>query len=101
MAAISAQENILKVTALSSGTVLLNGQPTNISVLEDAFKKAKIEGGTVWYYRENSETTSPPPHAQAVMSMVIKYELQVSLSTKSDFSDYLNEDGTSVPRKSK
>jgi hypothetical protein len=35
----------------------------------------------------------------AVVELVVKHRLPISMSTKPDFSDYVDGDGTSRPRK--
>jgi hypothetical protein len=96
--AAQAQESIAKVTALSSGKLLLNGQPSNLAAIESAFKLLSNTHGGVWYYREMSQT-EPPREAMAIIDLVVKYRLPVSLSSKPDFSDYIDEKGDSRPRK--
>ncbi|HEY7494980.1 MAG TPA: hypothetical protein VIH59_28245 [Candidatus Tectomicrobia bacterium] len=82
----AAQDRVVKISALSNDTLLLNGKPTDLPGLEAALKSAGTAGGEVWYYRENA-AKEPPPSATAAVQMVIKYRLPVSFSTKPDFSD--------------
>jgi hypothetical protein len=98
MTGAQAQEPVAKVSALASGKFLLNGQPANLAVIETEFKKLKSSNGGVWYYRENPQA-EPPPQAMAVIELVVKYKLPVSMSSKPDFSDYIDENGKSRPRK--
>ena len=58
-------------------------------------------GGEVWYYRDNP-AQEPPPRAMAAVQLVIKYQLPVSFSSKSDFSDTVDPStGVSRPRQAK
>lgn len=98
MSPAQAQEKVAKVSALFSGKLLLNGQPANLATIESEFKNLKSNNGGVWYYRENPQA-EPPPQAMAIIELVVKYKLPVSLSIKSDFSDYIDENGKSKPRK--
>jgi hypothetical protein len=51
----------------------------------------------VWYHRENP-ASEPPSQGQAVIQLIIKHQLPVSMSTKPDFSDYVDDKGVSRPR---
>jgi hypothetical protein len=90
-------ESPLKISVLSTNEVLLNGKPVGPAELSAALATAAKEKGTVWYYRENP-AGEPPPASTQVMQMVIDNKLPLSLSTKSDFSDYVDENGNSKPR---
>jgi hypothetical protein len=86
------------VSALSSESILLNGKPADLKSIGTEFRKLKAARGEIWYYRENprSETHS---NATAVIELVVKHQLPISMSTKPDFSDYVDRDGKSKPRK--
>jgi hypothetical protein len=90
-------EPVAKVTVLASGTVLLDGQPTTLQALEERFKLLQATKGAVWYHRENP-AAEPPPQGNAVVQLIIRYRLPVSMSAKPDFSDYVDEKGVSRPR---
>jgi hypothetical protein len=89
---------IAKVTVQASGTVLLDGKPTTLPALEERFRALKAANGSVWYHRENP-ATEPPPQGTAVVQLIIKYQLPVSMSAKPDFSDYVDDKGVSRPRR--
>lgn len=42
--------------------------------------------------------SEPPPPGTAVIQLIIKHQLPVSMSTKPDFSDYVDDKGVSRPR---
>ena len=97
----AAQDRVVKISALSNGTLLLNGKPTDLPSLEAVLKNASTAGGEVWYYRENP-AQEPPPSAMAAVKLVIKYRLPVSFSSKPDFSDTVDPStGVSRLRQSK
>src|ERR1700738_4400538 len=87
----------LKVSILSSDDLLLDGQPTDLARLEHALAEAKAVQGMVYYYRE-MPPADPSPKAMEVLKLVVKYQLPVTLSTKPDFSDYVDAKGVPHPR---
>ena len=89
---------ILRLSVLASGKVLLEGKASNIPEIKKALEKIKTNGGAVWYYRENGKG-EPPPQAMEVIKLVVEYKLPISMSSKPDFSDYIDENGQSRPRK--
>jgi hypothetical protein len=93
----SAAERIARVAVFSSGAVQLDGRPTTLPVLDDELKKLKADSGVVWYHRQNP-ASEPPPQGTAVIQLIIKHQLPVSMSTKPDFSDYVDDKGVSRPR---
>jgi hypothetical protein len=90
-------EPIARVTVLASGAVLLDGQPTTLPALDERLQALKAANGSVWYHRENA-AGEPPPQGTAVVRMIIKHRLPVSMSAKPDFSDYVDANGVSRPR---
>ena len=93
-----AAEPVSRVSALASGQVLLNGNAIALPALDAALAELKSQNGVVWYYRENARS-EPPPNAMQVIQMVVKHKLPISMSTKADFSDYVDANGFSQPRK--
>lgn len=91
------EEQILKISVLSTNIVLLNGKKVGPNEMMSALSEAKKRNGVVWYYRENPEE-EPPPAASQVIQIVIDNKLPISMSTKPDFSDYVDENGNSKPR---
>jgi hypothetical protein len=94
----SAAQPVTRISALASGQILLNGQPTSLAALEIALAELKSQNGVVWYYRENARD-EPPPEAMQAIQLVVKHGLPVSMSTKPDFSDVVDANGVSQPRK--
>ncbi len=87
----------LKVSVLSNGSILLDGAPVALSNLKAALEQADKTNGRVLYYRENAGA-DPPSQSQEVMDLVIANKLPISLSTKPDFSDYVDQFGQVRPR---
>jgi hypothetical protein len=93
----SGADRVARITVFSSGAVQLDGRPTTLPALDEELRKLKTEGGKIWYHRENP-AAEPPPQGTAVIHMIMKHQLPVSLSAKPDFSDYVDEQGVSRPR---
>ena len=93
----SATERVVKVTVLASGVVQLDGRPTSLPALDEELRKLKADNGVVWYHRQDP-ASEPPPQGAAVIQMIIKHQLPVSMSSRPDFSDYVDSAGVSRPR---
>jgi hypothetical protein len=89
--------SIVKISVLTSGEAKLNGKLSSLDEIQTAIGVLKESSGEVWYYRE-SGTDEPPEIATKIIQMIIDAKLPVSLSSKPDFSDYVNEKGESKPR---
>jgi hypothetical protein len=89
---------ILKVSVLQSGKLLADGTEIPLDGLDTRLAQIKSQNGVVWYYREGGQS-EPPPVAMEVMKLVVKHSLPVSMSSKPDFSDTIDERGISRPRK--
>ena len=88
---------IARVSALADGRLLLNGEPVTVSLLSAALKNLKVANGVVWYYRENGQG-EPTPQAMSAIKLIVEQSLPVSMSSKPDFSDYIDQSGNSKPR---
>ncbi len=76
---------------------MLDGQPIEMDALDRKLQAADKETTAIWYYRE-AAAKDPPPHAMAVIQLVIKHKLRISISSRPDFSDYVDGKGVSHPR---
>lgn len=85
------------VWVTSTGDVELNGRPADLAHVEAAFQKLTKEGGVVVYGRASGQG-DPHPTALKVIELVVKYQLNVSMSTQRDFSDVVGPDGRPRPR---
>jgi len=92
------KKTIVRLSVLMTGKVLLDGKESNLSEIKRALGRAKSEKDMVWYYRENGKG-EPPPQAMEVMKLVIENNLPISMSSKPDFSDYIDDKGQSRLRK--
>ena len=93
----SATINILKISVFKSGEIQADGVVVNLATLEQLIANNASDNGMVWYYREAGQE-EPSPQAVKVLDLIAKYRRPVSLSSKPDFSDYINREGKSVPR---
>ena len=89
---------VLRISVLTSGKVLLNGKESDLPDVKKALAKARSEKAFVWYYREGGKG-EPPQQAMEVIKLVIENNLPISMSSKPDFSDYIDDKGQSHPRK--
>jgi hypothetical protein len=94
----SPRTRITRISVLATGKILLDGKEAMIADVRRALETAKAERRSIWYYRE-SVGSEPPPQAIAVFEVIVENNLPISLSTKPDFSDYVDEKGRSHPRK--
>ncbi|MDB6029642.1 MAG: hypothetical protein JWM68_5865 [Verrucomicrobiales bacterium] len=94
----SATEIVLKVSVLQSGKLLADGTEVRLDELDGRLSKVKSQKGIVWYYRENGQG-EPPTIAIEVIKLVMKHSLPISMSSKPDFSDTIDNKGNSQPRK--
>ena len=88
---------VLKISVLASGALFLDGSPIELDQLAEKLEAAKNEKATVFYYRE-AAAGNPPAQAMAALQLVVKNKLPISLSSKSDFSDWVDAKGVSHPR---
>ncbi len=94
---LTAGDNVARVSVLSSGELLLNGEPSDISLIESAFRVLKKSNGTVYYYRESPNSAKAPDGAIQVIDLVIKYNLPITFFTEPDFSDDFNPENHYQP----
>jgi hypothetical protein len=89
----------LKISVLANGAMLLDGKPADLDQIDAALQAAKQTNANsqVWYYRETG-SAQPPPQAMAVIQRIVNYKLKISLSSKPDFSDWVDAKGVSRPR---
>lgn len=89
---------ILKISVFKSGQIKIEDKEISLQDLEVLLAALAQKNGMVWYYREAAQG-EPPSQAMEVIKLVVKYRLPISLSSKPDFSDYVDDKGNSVPRK--
>jgi hypothetical protein len=88
---------VLKIAVTADGHVTADGRAVSIDALTPILRDLAKSQGTVWYYRE-AVGAEPHPNALKVLSAIVDHNLPVSLSTKPDYSDAVDDKGRSVPR---
>jgi hypothetical protein len=91
--------NIAKIKIDRSGTISLNEEKVTLDGLKEALVESKKSNGVVWYYREDSEHELQPgvnSIIQAVMGILTTVGMPVKLSSRPDYSDYIDEEGRSI-----
>jgi hypothetical protein len=83
---------VLRISVLLNGDVLEDGQKVTIDQLAASLARVKVANGGVWYYRE-AANQEPPPVAMQVFKLVMENRLPITLSTKPDFSNYIDDMG--------
>ena len=82
---------------LADGTILVEAKPATFEELDAALLRASAAKEQVWYYRETARG-EPPAVAMQVIQRVVALKLPISLSSKADFSDWVDAKGVSHPR---
>jgi hypothetical protein len=75
---------VIKVSVLTSGTVLADGSPASLAELDTKLARIKNGNGVVWYYRENP-SGEPPAIATSVLDRIISHKLPVKMFSEPDF----------------
>lgn len=88
----------IEVQVSSAGDIRVDGTPMSIDQVDAPIAKIANESGSVWYYRQ-AATGEPHTNVMRVLELVMKYRVPISMSSKPDFSDYIDEKGVSQPRK--
>ncbi len=94
----SLETRVKRISVLASGKILLGGKEATTAEVKRALERVKAKQGSVWYYRESGKG-EPPAQAIEVFKLIVENKLPISLSTKPDFSDYVDEKGRSLPRR--
>lgn len=80
-----------------AGEIWCDDVRTSLGDLESRLAQLRAAQGVVWYYREDVDA-EPAPEAMAVVRMVIEQRLPISMSTRPDFGDVVQADGSAIPR---
>jgi hypothetical protein len=92
------ENEILKVSVFKSGEIRAEDKVVSLRQLDALLAANAQQKGVVWYYREGGQG-EPTPEAMEVIKLVIKHKRPISMSSKPDFSDTIDEKGNSKPRK--
>jgi biopolymer transport protein ExbD len=85
-----------EVKVLMDGSLFLDGQPSTLAMIDQRFAELAKSKGELWYYREAAQA-EPPAVAIKIIDLAIKYQLPITMSSKPDFSDAVDEKGVSHP----
>lgn len=87
---------IARIRVNRAGEIWWDDVRTSLAELGARLAGLRAAHGAVWYYREAVE--EPAPEAMAVVRMVVEQRLPISMSTREDFADVVQADGSVVPR---
>ena len=82
---------------LRSGVIKVDGNPVTLAGLSTALAQIKAKKGAVLYYREGPNQ-EPTEHQLEVFKEIVSARVPISMSSKPDFSDVIDENGHSRPR---
>ncbi len=88
----------IKLKVMSDGLILLDDKAVTLSSLRVYLAGVDPRASVVWYYRENPNVADPPPVALDVLDAVMKARIPISLSSRADFGDVIDNHGVSHPR---
>lgn len=91
----------MTVAVMADGTVRIDGSEVALVDVPGQLRAAAQGQKQIWYYRENAHeepTGQVAAASDAVMQAIVENGLAISLSTRADFSDYVDEEGVSRPR---
>ena len=88
---------VTRIRVSRDGQIWCDDVRTSLVDLGPRLAPLRAAQGVVWYYREEAGD-DPAPEAMAVVRMVVEQRLPISMSTRADFSDVVQTDGTAVPR---
>jgi hypothetical protein len=89
---------VTRIRVNRDGEIWCDDVRTSLTDLGPRLAQVRAAQGVVWYYREEAGD-NPAPEAMAVVRMVVEQRLPISMSTRSDFGDVVQADGTAVPRR--
>jgi hypothetical protein len=88
---------VTRIRVSRAGEIWCDDVRTSLTDLGPRLAQLRAAQGVVWYYREEAGD-NPAPEAMAVVRMVVEQRLPISMSTRADFGDVVQTDGTAVPR---
>jgi len=87
----------LKISVMKNGDIHANGVKASLEEINSLLNVNSKSNGVVWYYREASQE-EPSPQAMKIIQLVIEHKRPISMSSKADFSDVIDQNGRSSPR---
>lgn len=91
---------VLKVAVFADGRLTVDGTAATIQSLQASLRAMSEKRGVVWYYREAGQQ-EPPPIAMEVVKTIADARLPIQLSSRPDYSDYIDEKGRSITKSQK
>jgi hypothetical protein len=88
---------MIKIAVMKNGDVYADGRAVGLERLPDLLAEARLRSKAAWFYREDL-FGEPSAVAMEVLRLVLDHGLPISLSSKPDFSDYIDPGGVSHPR---
>jgi len=88
---------VTRIRVSRDGEIWCDDVRTSLADLGSRLAQLRAAQGVVWYYREEAGD-DPAPEAMAVVRMVVEQRLPISMSTRADFGDVVQADGSAVPR---
>jgi len=86
-----------RIRVSHAGEIWYEGVRTSLEELGLRLAQLRDARGVVWYYREAIDA-EPAPEAMPVVRMIVERRLPISMSTRADFADVVQPDGSVVPR---
>lgn len=88
----------MKISVFKDGRIKIDGEELSLEEAVDQILAASGSETQVFYYRESGQE-EPHPNAMKIIAAVVEAKLPISLSTKPDFSTYVDEQGMERPRR--
>ena len=88
---------MIKIAVMQNGDIYADGRAVGLDRLPELLAEAKLRSKAAWFYREDL-FGEPSAVAMEVLRLVLDHGLPISLSSKPDFSDYIDPGGVSHPR---
>jgi len=83
---------------MSDGDLIVDDVPLTLDQFQVKVDACDPNNSIVWYFRENPNAPEPPPIALQALGIVMARRIPISMSSRSDFSDYIDDKGISRPR---
>jgi len=91
-------QTVMRISVFKDGRISIDGKTLSAEEAEKYIASKENTETMVYYYREAGQE-EPHPNAIQIITAVADARLPISLSTKPDFSDFVDENGLSQPRK--
>lgn len=89
---------VMRLSVLQEGVLLVDESLVTLPMLQQKLQALKQNQGILWLYRENPGADATPAVRDA-LQMVRDSGLPVSVSSRPDFADYIDNEGRSQPRR--